>query len=153
MPRVMGVDFGEKRFGISMSDPGGVVAGSPTVIEAATPEDAAAKIKGIVEQEGIAEIVIGYPVPLRGGAGPQAAKVTQFAALLSQSCGKAVALWDERYSTVEAQRLLQNLSKKVRKQKDKRDAIAAILILQSYLDRKSSGRGPAGGEPAGAGPT
>jgi len=153
MPRVMGVDFGEKRFGISMSDPGGVVAGSPTVIVAATPEDAAVKIKGIVEQEGIAEIVIGYPVSLRGGAGPQADKVTHFAALLSQSCGKAVALWDERYSTVEAQRLLQNLSKKVRKQKDKRDAIAAILILQSYLDRKSSGRGPAGGEPAGAGPT
>jgi len=153
MPRVMGIDFGEKRFGISVSDPGGVVAGSPTVIQVATPEDAVTKIKEIVEREGIADIVIGYPVSLRGGAGPQAEKVTRFAALLSQTCGKAVSLWDERFSTVEAQRLLQGLSKKVRKQKEKRDAIAAMLILQSYLDRKSSGRAPDGGEPSGAGPT
>ncbi len=153
MPRVMGIDFGEKRLGISMSDPGGVVAGSPSVIEAATLGSAVAKIKEVVEQEGIAEIVVGYPVSLRGVAGPQAAKVSEFAALLSRSCGKAVALWDERYSTVEAQRLLQNLSKKVRKQKEKRDAIAAMLILQSYLDRKSSRPGHAGADPAGAGPS
>lgn len=151
MPRVMGIDFGEKRFGISMSDPGGVVAGSPSVIEAATQGDAVAKIKEMVEQEGIAEIVVGYPVSLRGGVGPQAEKVSEFAALLSRSCGKAVALWDERYSSVEAQRLLQNLSKKVRKQKDKRDAIAAMLILQSYLDRRSSCPGRSGADPAGAG--
>ena len=152
MPRVMGIDFGEKRLGIAMSDPGGVVAGSPSVLEAATPRDAVAKITELIEQEGIAEIVVGYPVSLRGGAGPQAVKVAQFAALLSQSCGKTVALWVERYSTVEAQRLLQSQSKKVRKQKDKRDAIAAMLILQSYLDRKSSGPGSAGAEPAGAEP-
>jgi putative Holliday junction resolvase len=153
MPRVMGIDFGEKRIGISMSDPGGVVAGSPSVIEVAGRQDAVAKIKQVVEQEGIAEIVIGYPVSLRGEAGPQAVKVSEFAALVSQSCGKSVSLWDERYSTVEAQRLLQNLSKKVRKQKDKRDAIAALLILQSYLDRKSSGAGSTEGNAAGAGPS
>ncbi len=149
----MGIDFGEKRLGISMSDPGGVVAGSPSVIEASTPEEAAARIKELAEQEGIAEIVVGYPVSLRGVAGPQAAKVTRFAALLSQSCGTAVALWDERYSTVEAQRLLLSSSKKVRSQKEKRDAIAAMLILQSYLDRKSADRRPDGREPSGAGQT
>ncbi len=153
MPRVMGIDFGEKRLGISMSDPGGVVAGSPSVIEARTLQGAVAKVAELVEQEGIAEVVVGYPVSLRGGAGPQAAKVSEFAALLSQSCGKAVALWDERYSTVEAQRLLQNLSKKVRKQKEKLDAIAAMLILQSYLDSKSSGPGPATTDMAGAEPS
>ncbi|MBN1504616.1 MAG: Holliday junction resolvase RuvX [Candidatus Eisenbacteria bacterium] len=148
----MGVDFGEKRFGISISDPGGVVAGSPSVVEAATPQEAVVKIKEIVEKEGVTEIVVGYPVSLRGGAGPQAAKAAEFGALLSKGCGKTVSLWDERYSTVEAQRLLQNLSKKVRRQKQKRDAVAAMLILQSYLDRKSSGPAPAGADPAGAEP-
>lgn len=143
MPRVMGIDYGERRLGVSISDPGGVVAGSPSVIEVTSPQDAVAKVTEIAGNEGIAEIVVGYPVSLRGEAGAQAAKVTEFAALLSQSRGKPVALWDERYSTVEAQRLLQNLSKKVRRQKGKRDAIAAMLILQSYLDSKSSGPGHA----------
>jgi putative Holliday junction resolvase len=135
--RVLGIDVGERRLGISMSDPGGIVAGSPSVIEVRSQKEALEKIAEIVNEEGIKEIVIGHPVSLRGTAGPQADKASRFAALLSQSCGVSVSLWDERYTTVEAERLLRSQSKRIRRKKAKRDAIAAVLILQSYLDRKS----------------
>jgi putative Holliday junction resolvase len=135
-----------------VSDPGGVVAGSPSVIEVTGRDDAIAKIIELASREGVAEFVVGYPISLRGEVGPQAAKVSEFAGLLSRASGMNVSLWDERYSTVEARRLLRNLSKKVRKQKEKRDAIAAMLILQSYLDRKTPGAGPSTCDTSGAGP-
>jgi putative Holliday junction resolvase len=133
----MGIDVGERRLGISMSDPGGVVAGSPSVIEVRSQKEALERIAKIVDEEGIEEIVVGHPVTLRGTAGPQADKASQFAALLSQSCRVSVSLWDERYTTVEAERLLRGESKRIRRKKATRDAIAAMLILQSYLDRKT----------------
>jgi len=137
MGRVMGIDVGERRLGISMSDPGGVVAGSPSVIEVRSQKEALERIAKLVDEEGIEEIVVGHPVTLRGTAGPQADKASQFAALLSQSCRVSVSLWDERYTTVEAERLLRGESKRIRRKKATRDAIAAMLILQSYLDRKT----------------
>ncbi len=139
MARVMAIDFGEKRIGISMSDPAGVVACSPSVLEARSTDEAVGRIADLTEQEGIAEVVVGHPVSLNGTAGPQAEKAKAFAELLSRRCRAAVTLWDERYTTVEAQRLLQGQSKKIRRKKEKRDAIAAMLILQSYLDRKAAG--------------
>jgi putative Holliday junction resolvase len=137
MGRVMGIDFGERRVGVSISDPQAAVAGNPSVLHVKDWKDAILKISQMVRNEDVTEIVVGLPLSLSGGEGPQAEKVREFAALLSRSCGIEVALWDERLSTVEAQRLLQPLGKKTRRQKEKRDLIAALLILQSYLDRRA----------------
>jgi len=137
MGRVMGIDFGTRRVGISISDPDGIVAGSPSVIHVRSQEQAVGQIREIAASEGVVEIVVGLPVSLSGELGPQADKTKEFASKLSSTCGLSVILWDERLSTVEAERLLLGLSKRIRKQKEKRDLIAAILILQSYLDRRA----------------
>lgn len=141
MGRAMGIDFGTKRVGISMSDPDGKVAGSPSVIEVRTEKQAIADIKELAAREGIAEIVVGLPLSLDGKMGPQAEKVKSFASRLEGTAGVKVTLWDERFSTVEARRLLLGLSKRIRKRKEKRDLIAAVLILQSYLDSRAGAPG------------
>jgi putative Holliday junction resolvase len=137
MGRVMGIDFGTRRVGISISDPDGIVAGNPSVIHIKSEKQAITEIKELVTRECVAEIVVGLPVSLNGTLGPQADKATHFASRLSSACGTKVILWDERLSTVEAQRLLLGLSKRIRRQKEKRDLIAAVLILQSYLNRRA----------------
>jgi putative Holliday junction resolvase len=142
----MGIDFGTRRVGISISDPEGIVAGSPSVIHVRSRKEAVGQITEIVVNEGVVEIVVGLPVSLSGELGPQADKTREFASQLSSACGLNVNLWDERLSTVEAQRLLLGLGKRIRKQKEKRDLIAAVLILQSYLDRKSHASGQKGSQ-------
>jgi len=137
MGRVMGIDLGTRRVGISISDPSGVVAGNPSVIHVRSEKQAITEIKELVNREAVTEIVVGLPLSLNGASGPQAEKAKSFASQLSSVCGVNVVLWDERLSTVEAERLLLGLSKRIRKQKEKRDLIAAVLILQSYLDRRA----------------
>ncbi|MFH0778856.1 MAG: Holliday junction resolvase RuvX [Candidatus Eisenbacteria bacterium] len=137
MARVMGIDFGERRCGVAVSDPGGTIACSPCVIQAATRREAAERIRDIVQKEGVEEIVVGLPVSMSGIEGPQALKAREFAACLSQVCNTRVVLWDERLSTVQAQKLLLAAKKKTRRQKANRDLIAAVLILQSYLDSRA----------------
>lgn len=137
MGRVMGIDFGTRRVGISISDPGGIVAGNPSVIHVGSEKQAITEIKELAASEAVAEIVVGLPLSLNGSKGPQADKAASFASKLSSACGVKVTLWDERFSTVEAERLLLGLSKRIRKQKEKRDLMAAVLILQSFLDRRA----------------
>ncbi|KPJ61667.1 MAG: hypothetical protein AMJ46_00905 [Latescibacteria bacterium DG_63] len=137
MGRVMGIDFGDKRLGIAISDPTATVAGNPSVLHVKDQQQAISEIAKIAEEEGIDEIVVGFPLSLSGVEGPQAGRVKEFASALSKACGITVALWDERFSTAEAERLLLPLAKKTRRQKEKRDLIAAVLILQSYLDRRT----------------
>ncbi|UCF78934.1 MAG: Holliday junction resolvase RuvX [Candidatus Eiseniibacteriota bacterium] len=134
----MGIDFGDRRLGVAISDPQGLVAGTPSVLHVKSRQEAISKIRKIVGEEDVSEIVVGFPLSLSGLEGPQAGRVKEFASALSEECGIRVSLWDERYSTAEAERLLLALDKKTRKQKGKRDLIAAVLILQSYLDRRSS---------------
>jgi putative Holliday junction resolvase len=137
MGRVMGIDFGTRRVGISISDPDGIVAGSPSVIHVRSQKEAVGQIREIAANEGVVEIVVGLPLSLSGELGPQADKAKEFASKLSSTCGMNVVLWDERLSTVEVERLLLGLSKRIRKQKEKRDLMAAVLILQSYLDGRA----------------
>jgi len=132
----MGIDFGTRRFGISISDPGGVVAGNPSVIDVKSEKQAITKIKELVEREAIEEIVVGLPLSLSGISGPQAEKAADFALRLSSACGIKVVLWDERLSTVEAERILMGSTRRARRKKETRDQIAAVIVLQSYLDRR-----------------
>jgi putative Holliday junction resolvase len=136
MGRVMGIDFGTRRVGVSISDPGGVVAGNPSVLHVRSQEQAITEIRELATREAVAEIVVGLPLSLDGTSGPQAEKVTSFASKLSSACGVKVTLWDERLSTAEAERLLLGVSKRTRKKKEKRDLVAALLILQSYLSSR-----------------
>jgi putative Holliday junction resolvase len=133
----MGIDFGDRRLGIAISDPGATVAGSPSVLHVKNQQEAISRISKLVEEEDVAEIVVGLPLSLSGAEGPQAERVRKFVKLLSRASGIEIALWDERFSTAEAEKLMLPLAKKTRRQKGKRDLIAAVLILQSYLDSRT----------------
>jgi putative Holliday junction resolvase len=136
--RVLGLDVGEKRIGVALSDPQGLLAGALTIIER---RDNAADIQAIlnlVEKHGVGCIVIGLPRSLNGSIGQQAEKVQAFSEMLCQKVDVPVESWDERLSTVAAERLLIDAGVTRAKRRKHRDAIAASFILQGYLDRLRS---------------
>ena len=136
--RVLGLDIGEKRIGVALSDPQGLLASALTIIER---RDSAADIQAIlnlVEKHGVERIVIGLPRSLNGSIGQQAEKVQAFSKMLGQKVDVPVESWDEWLSTVAAERLLIEVGARRAKRKKHRDAIAASFILQGYLDRLRS---------------
>ena len=136
--RVLGLDIGEKRIGVALSDPQGLLAGALTIIER---RDSAADIQAIlnlVEKHGVERIVVGLPRSLNGSIGQQAEKVQAFSKMLGQKVDVPVESWDEWLSTVAAERLLIEVGARRAKRKKHRDAIAASFILQGYLDRLRS---------------
>ena len=136
--RVLGLDIGDKRIGVALSDPQGLLASALTIIER---RDSAADIQAIlnlVEKHGVERIIIGLPLSLDGSIGQQAEKVQAFAKMLGQEVDVPVESWDERLSTVAAERLLIEVGARRAKRKKHRDAIAASFILQGYLDRLRS---------------
>jgi len=139
--RSLGLDVGDKRTGVAISDPQGLVAVPLTVI--AKGEDMAIDdIIELVEQHRIERIVLGLPRSLNGSLGQQADKVAAFAEKLSlraRQCNLRqldIQLWDERFSTVVADRLMAEVGTKRNKRKQHRDAIAATFILQGFLDSR-----------------
>ncbi len=134
MTRTMGLDVGDRRIGVALSDPTGMLASPHTIIERQDELKDIEAILAIVSQNQVQRIIIGLPRSMSGNIGAQAEKVIAFAKALSNSTKVPTEFRDERLTTKEAQRLMQaNESKKGRK-KGRDDAIAAALILQGYLD-------------------
>jgi putative Holliday junction resolvase len=140
-PRIIGLDLGEKRIGVAISDPLGITAQPVGVIPAS---DALETLKELRARRDAALFVIGYPLGLRGEAGQKAIEAQEFGKRLSEVTGVPHVLFDERLSSVAAQRALREMGVKPSRKKEAVDVIAAVLILQSYLDRKN--RPDAGGE-------
>ncbi|MFB3881028.1 MAG: Holliday junction resolvase RuvX [Armatimonadota bacterium] len=134
--RILALDFGERRIGVAASDPLGLTAQPVTVIERASLDEDLARIKAVVEQRKAEKIVLGLPLNMDGTAGPQARLARRFAARLRRALGLEVVLWDERLTTVEADRSEgQGLSEARREShRRRRDAVAAAVILQDYLN-------------------
>jgi len=131
--RSLGLDVGDRRTGVAISDPQGVLA-IPLTVLADKDEDATiANILKLVEQYEAERIVVGLPYSLDGDLGQQADKVISFAKKLSHY-GLNIKLWDERLSTKAADRLMIEAKTKRNKRKQPRDALAAALILQGFLD-------------------
>ena len=91
-------------------------------------------LAALIEKEKAGVVIIGMPTSLSGGEGPQARRVRQFAETLASEISVPIRFWDERYSTVEAERLLRERGVKPRKVRDLVDSFAAALLLQEYLD-------------------
>lgn len=126
----MGLDWGEKRIGVAISDDELRLAVGYAVWPTG---DLLAQLASTVESEAVGFIVVGYPLTLRGEAGPKARQVDRFIQTLLRY-GYDVRRWDERYTTQDASRSLTNLGISQRKQRGKIDMSAAVLMLQSYLD-------------------
>ena len=136
MKKIMGVDYGDARTGIAISDLLCSIVGSTTVIHSRKDEKTIAEIKKLIEQNGVGEIVCGLPKNMDGTEGPRAEVCRAFAQLLEQETGLPVALWDERRTTVEAHNILSEHNYHGKKRKNTVDAVAASLILEGYLHFK-----------------
>lgn len=134
--RVMGLDFGEKRIGVAMSDPMGILASPLTVIETESSERAVDRIISLTQEHEVERIIVGLPRSLDGTEGKQAQAALSFIEILKGSVAIPVETWDERFSTVAASRMMREAGVKKGKKKKPLDSAAAAIILQNYLDRK-----------------
>ncbi len=129
--RTLGLDVGDKRIGVALSDPQGILASPLTIITCRSETADIEAIMGITSQHQVERVIVGLPRSMNGSLGKQAEKVKAFAQSLSSQIKIPVEFRDERLSSVSARRLIQDARQK-RARHD--DAIAAALILQTYLD-------------------
>ncbi len=138
--RVLGIDFGERRIGLALSDPTGTLASPlPTVKRRPGKRPPLATLAGIVESHEVEALVFGLPLTLSGEDSEWTRTVRRVGAALSDRTGLPVHFVDERFTSVRAERAVRSLGlpKKKREQKERVDAAAAVLILQGWLDRQS----------------
>ena len=132
--RILGLDIGDRRIGVAISDPGEVLASPLTTIINEDSQNAIDTIIRLVNQHDVKRIVIGLPYSLDGSISGQTNKVMDFVDRLSKSTKADIETWDERLSTVAVERLLKEVNNKKANKRERRDAAAAAFILQGYLD-------------------
>ncbi len=134
--RIMGLDVGDKTIGVAVSDLMGLTAqGVKTVKRIGKKKDIEA-LKEIIKERQVTKIVSGLPKNMNGTLGPQGEKVIKFCELLEQETGMKIEYWDERLSTVAAERTLIQGNVRRENRKGVIDMVAAVIILQGYLDRQ-----------------
>ncbi len=148
MARVLGLDFGERRIGVAVSDPEKRFAVPLRIVERRGDDTDIETISDIARAEDVETLVVGNPLSLSGASGSQARLVQAFARKLAHAAGLPLVLWDERLSSAQAERAARPVrrgrrTEGRRPQRQATDDVAAALILQSYLDRTRSTRSPA----------
>ncbi len=133
MKKIMGIDYGDARTGVAISDLLCSIVGSTTVVPSRNREKAIADIVRLAESNQVGEIVVGLPKNMDGSEGARAQLCREFAEALRQATGLEVAMWDERRTTVEAHNILSAHNYHGKKRKDTVDAVAASLILEGYM--------------------
>ena len=134
MQKIMGIDYGDARTGVAISDLLCSIVGSTTVVPSRNTEKAIADIVRLAKENQVGRIVVGLPRNMDGTEGPRAALCREFAAKLQEATGLDVVMWDERRTTVEAHYILSQHNYHGKKRKDTVDAVAASLILEGYLN-------------------
>jgi putative Holliday junction resolvase len=132
--RVMGIDYGDVRIGIAVSDLMGWTAQGVETITRKDEERDLARIGELIAQYEVNRIVLGFPKNMNGTIGPRGELSQQFAETLKERFGLPVILWDERLSTMAAERMLVSADVSRKKRKQVVDKMAAAIILQNYLD-------------------
>ena len=136
MAVMMGLDLGEKRIGVAVSDEGASIATPLTTIEARSRKQVLEELSKIMERYHVSKIVVGLPKTLRGEIGPSATKVMEQVEWLKSYIDKPWIFWDERLTTQEVERVLLEADVKRARRKELRDSLAAQRILQGYLDHE-----------------
>ena len=134
--RIMGLDVGDKTIGVAVSDLMGLTAqGVKTIKRVGKKKDIEA-LKEVIKERQVNKIVSGLPKNMNGTLGPQGEKVIKFCELLEEETGIKIEYWDERLSTVAAERTLIQGNVRRENRKGVIDMVAAVIILQGYLDRQ-----------------
>lgn len=136
MTRILALDVGEKRIGVALSDPLGITARPLTVIHRSSKVEDFAAIQQLAAEHQVSLILCGHPLSLDGGEGPQGKRIRRYAEALAATLPVPVQLWDETYSTADAEQIMIQKDKRMSPQARRQwvDAVAAAVILQSFLD-------------------
>ena len=133
--RTLGLDVGSRRIGVALSDELGITAQPLVVLDAKNRREAVARIRELCAEHEVDMIVIGLPLSMSGGdRGSSAARAREFAGRLAEEVTAEIVLWDERFTTAQAERVLIQGNVRRKNRRAVVDKIAAALILQGYLD-------------------
>lgn len=132
--RVMALDIGESRIGVALSDPLKITARGLSSLKSKSYSEDVKLIKRLAEENDVKELIVGLPRNMNGTLGPQARRILKFVDLLRKNVPVEVKLWDERLSTVAAEKTLLEANISRIKRKRVIDKLAAVVILQGYLD-------------------
>lgn len=131
--KMMGIDYGDARTGVAISDLLCTIVGSTAVVPSRNAEKAIADIVRMAKENNVGQIVVGLPKNMDGSEGSRAQLCREFAEKLREATGLPVDMWDERRTTVEAHNILSQHNYHGKKRKDTVDAVAASLILEGYM--------------------
>ncbi len=136
LKKILGVDYGDARTGLALSDLSGFLASGAGCIKSTGFLKTAESVSEIAKKNEVGLIVLGHPINMNGTLGPRSEKVQAFGKHLEKISGIKVELFDERLSTANAHVILNQTNTRGQKRKDIIDEMSACLILQSYLDRE-----------------
>ena len=139
--RIMGLDYGSKTVGVAVSDPLGLTAQGIEIVRRKSENklrQTLARIEEIAKEYGVEKIVLGFPKHMNNDIGERAEKSLEFKEMLERRTGLPVVMWDERLTTVEADRTMMETGIRRENRKEYVDMIAAVFILQGYLDYLSN---------------
>ncbi|MGZ9584797.1 Holliday junction resolvase RuvX [Paenibacillus marinisediminis] len=135
--KILGLDYGDRKIGVAISDAFGWTAQGVEVIVRRDDDEVLRRLETIIREHGVEEIVLGLPKNMNGTIGPRGELSKEFAETLQHKFGLTVHLWDERLSTVSAERTLLEADVSRKKRRQVVDKMAATIILQTYLDYQS----------------
>lgn len=135
--RILALDVGEKRIGLAVSDPLGITAQGISVLTRQNRETDLARLREVAQEYQVQEILVGLPRHMDGRPGKQAEAVLELAQTLGDSLGIPVTAWDERLTTMQAERVLLEADLSRQRRRRVVDQVAAVLILQSYLEYRN----------------
>ena len=139
--RVLALDVGDRRIGVALSDPTGLIATPLTAFQRGTEAEDIDAVLALVSEHDVELILVGMPLTLAGQVGPQARRVDHFVRTLSGQTAVTVTAVDERYSTVEAEKRMREAGGRPSLDRARVDAAAAAVVLQGYLDARRGAPG------------
>ena len=137
--RIAAIDYGTVRMGIAISDPSQTIASPLETYQRRDNNEDARRLQRLVEEENVVHFVVGLPVHTNGDESQKSREARAFGSWLNEVTGVAVDYFDERYSTVQAEQLLRDVQMTSRQRKQRRDMLAAQILLSSYLESRRDG--------------
>lgn len=136
---MLALDVGKRRIGLAISDPLGITAQGLPTLERTTVREDVAKLVDLTTERSVSLFLVGEPLHMSGDKSRQAQYIKDFAGRLTEKTGVPVQFWDERLTTVQAQRVLKDSGISIEKRARAVDRLAAVILLESYLDSRQSG--------------